>query len=144
MGRKAELATGFHDRETYQADLEPVTAHVVAQYHNDPANGGSSFRAYGGEMATGGYIVGGHQGVPERKLHSKKITAEEYQEHRDYVRAHTQDANVIAGTWANDEGDTDLDASNVVEEREEAKRLQRQRKQKAVWNATAGKEEDLR
>lgn len=144
MGRNAELASGFHDRETYQADLEPVTAHVVAQYHNSQENPkGSSFLAYGATPVTDGYVVGGHEDVEERNLPSETITPEQYQEHRDFVRAHTKHPDVIAGTWGED-GKTVLDASTSVDGREKAKDLQVKRKQRAVWNASAGREEDLR
>ena len=143
MGRKAELANGFHDRETYQGDLEPVTAHVVAQYHNNGDPRGSSFMAYGGARVSQGYVVGGHEGVPERSLPTETITPEEYQAHRDNVRAHSKDPEVITGTWGED-GKNILDASTHVEGRDRAKALQVKRKERAVWNASEGKEEDLR
>lgn len=124
-----------------QLDIEPITAHVVAQYHNQ--NHGSSFLAYGGGRVSSGYIVGGHKGVPETVLVGDKIDSKQYQAHRDHVRNLVKDRSVIAGTWS-EKGRSVLDASNAVPSRDEAKSLQIARGERAVYNADAGKSEDLR
>lgn len=143
MGRKRELRRGFHNSRTYQADLEPVTAHVAAQHHNSGNPKGSSFLAYSGEPVRSGYVVGGHDGVPERDLPGETITPEQFQEHRDFVRRHSKDETVIAGTWG-ENGQTVLDASTNIMSRDLAKSEQIRREQRAVWNANTGEEEDLR
>lgn len=122
-----------------QADIEPVTAQVAANYHN--AHGGSSFYVHGGNYATKGYAVGG-SGVPERVIPSAHLSPEQFQEHRDHVRASTSDANAVAGTWVED-GKTVLDASTVTHNRDHAKHLQNLRGERAVFNLNTGREEDL-
>jgi len=122
-------------------DIEPVTAAVVAQYHN--AHGGSSFYVHGGGRADHGWSVGGLQGAPETSVDSPRITPEDWQRHRDRVRAQVTDKNAIAGTWVED-GKSVMDASNAVQSREDAKALQAARNQRAVYNLHENREEDLR
>lgn len=144
MGRNAELAAGYHgsrDVSGVQLDMEPVTAAVVAQYHN--ANGGSSFYVHGGKRADEGYSVGGLGGAPETTIDSPTITPEQYQAHRDRVRDSVKDPNAIAGSWVED-GKSVMDASNAVIDRDDAKALQTSRNERAVFNLKAGKEENLR
>lgn len=141
MSRNHELAHGYHTSRTYQADLEPVTAEVAAQYHN--THGGSSFYVHGGDRAVEGYVVGGLEGAPETHVDGEHITADEFQAHRDRVRSQVSDSNAVAGSWAED-GRSVLDASNVVQTAEEAKRLQVARDERAVYNLSAGREENLR
>jgi acyl-CoA synthetase (AMP-forming)/AMP-acid ligase II len=139
MGRNDELRNGIQD--SVQTDLEPVSAHVVAQFHN--SHGGSSFYVHGGERATEGYSVGGLHGVPATVVDSPTITPAQFQEHRDKVRKAVKDRDAVAGTWVED-GKTVMDASNVVTDRDRAKRLQVSRGEKAVYNLSEGREEDLR
>lgn len=139
MSRNSELHTGIHG-DSYQADLEPVTAHVVAQYHN--ANGGSSFHVHGGERAKSGYAVGGLEGAPE-SVGSDPLTADEWQSHRDRVRSSVKNPQAIAGTW-NEGGKSVMDASEAVASRDEAKRKQIDRGERRVYNLGSGQEEDLR
>lgn len=142
MSRNEELHKGIHGSDgTVQLDLEPVTAHVVAQYHN--ANGGSSFYVHGGERATQGYSVGGLHGVPETTVSSPTISASDYQSHRDKVRKSVKDKDAVAGTWVED-GKSVMDASNVVTSREDAKKLQKARGERAVYDLNTAKEVDLR
>lgn len=122
-----------------QDDIEPVTAQVAANYHNQ--HGGSSFYVHGGNYATKGYAVGG-SGVPERSIPSEHLSPEQFQEHRDLVRAHTSDADAVAGTWV-ENGKTVMDASTVTHSREHAKHLQVKRGERAVFNLNTGREEDL-
>jgi hypothetical protein len=126
-------------RREFQADLEPVTAHVAAQYHN--AHGGSSFFVHGGNPAISGYAVGG-AGIPERSIDREHLSPEEMQEHRDHVRQKTSDPDAVAGTWVED-GKSVLDASTVVHDRQFAKHLQVKRGERAVYNLNTGREEDL-
>lgn len=146
MTRDTRLASAT---ESYQADLEPVTAHVVAQYH--AANGGSSFKAWGGERATAGYSVGGMGGVPEKVIGSANLSPVQFQQHRKRVRAALRDAPVVektsavAGTWRRQADNvTVTDASNNTEDREQARAWQTERNEDAVWNLAENREEDLR
>jgi hypothetical protein len=123
----------------FQADLEPVTAHVAADYHN--THGGSSFFVHGGDYATSGYAVGG-SGIPETTIHRPTLTPDEYQSHRDRVRAGTKDPGAVVGTWV-ENGKSVLDASTVVQSRQFAKSLQKKRGERAVFNLNTGREEDL-
>lgn len=142
MGRTDELHKGvLGPDETYQADLEPVTAHVVAQYHN--THTGSSFQVHGGGRAKSGYSVGGLEDVPETTTDSPTMRPEEWQGHRDEVRARVKEPDAIAGTWV-EEGKSVMDASERVPDRHTARALQIARKQRAVYNLSTGNEEDLR
>lgn len=144
MGRSNEFhggATGGPGDGTIQMDLEPVTAHVVAQYH--AAHGGSSFFVHGGERAHHGWSVGGLQGMPETTVPSQTISPDQWQAHRDAVRSKISAPTAVAGSWA-ENGNSVMDASNVVGAREEAASLQRHREERAVWNLHENKEEDLR
>jgi len=142
MSRKSELMAGIHGPDgSVQLDLEPVTAHVVAQYHN--ANGGSSFAVHGGERARDGWAVGGLEGTPESSVDSARISPEDYQSHRDKVRTSVKHPDAIAGTWV-ESGKSVMDASQAVLDRSTAKHLQIHRNQRAVFNLKTGKEENLR
>jgi hypothetical protein len=141
MGRNAELQAGIDGARGVQLDMEPVTAHVAAQYHNK--HGGSSFYVHGGARATEGYAVGGLEGAPETTIDRPTITPEEYQAHRDRVRASVKDENAIAGSWVED-GKSVMDASNAVLSRDQAKALQIKRGERKVFNLSSGEEEDLR
>ena len=145
MGRKKELQKGIlGPDQTYQADLEPVTAHVVAQYHNAGGEeGGSSFYVHGGEAATSGYSVGGLEGAPETTTEHQDMAPKEYQEHRDRVRESVKNPNAIAGTWV-EGGRSVMDASERVPDKHTARVLQIARNQRAVYNLGKGREEDLR
>lgn len=142
MGRNAEMHQGAVGPDgSVQLDLEPVTAHVVAQYHNQ--HGGSSFHVHGGQRATSGYAVGGLQGLKESITNSPVLRPEEFQEHRDKVRTKVASQEAIAGTWV--EGDQSvMDASERVPDRHTAKVLQIARGERAVYNLGRGQEEDLR
>jgi hypothetical protein len=131
--------------KTVQHDLEPVTAHVVAAYHNAGGDvGGSSFLDHGGDPIRDGYSVGGHEGVPEAISHNRNISPAQFQNHRDAVRrAAPTDRSVIAGTWA-ENGSSVLDASTHVHDRDVAAHLQAKRGERAVYNANIGEEENLR
>ena len=141
MGRNAELHAGISAARGVQLDMEPVTAHVAAMYHNQ--HGGSSFYVHGGARAAEGYAVGGLEGAPETTYDSPTITPEQYQAHRDRVRANVKDENAVAGSWVED-GKSVMDASNVVLNRDQAKTLQTKRGERAVYNLTSGEEENLR
>lgn len=138
------LATGT----TYQADLEPVTAHVASQYH--AANGGSSFKAWGGERASEGYAIGGMKSVPEQVLGNPHLSPAQFQAHRNRVRQGLSNASTVekesavAGTWLRDDHKTVTDASNVTPDRDLAQHWQKSRNEDAVWNLTENREEDLR
>lgn len=141
MARNEELAMGYAAGRTYQADIEPVTAAAAAEFHN--THGGSSFYVHGGERATQGYAVGGLEGAPEKWIEGEHLTPAQFQQHRDRVRAQVADHNAIAGSWTS-EGATVLDASNAVTDKDEAKRLQKSRDERAVYNLEKAQEEDLR
>lgn len=155
MSRNQELAHGFMYSRSYQADIEPATAAAAAEYHNRThdkdgnsipiEDRGSSFHVHGGERVDGGYSVGGLEKKPEKRIAEGRITItpDEYQAHRDQVRSTVSHPDAIAGTWVEDGGVT-ADASQRVESRDEAKRLQTERGERAVYNITAGKTEDLR
>jgi len=142
VGRNAEMHRGAVGPDgSVQLDLEPVTAHVVAQYHNQ--HGGSSFHVHGGQRATSGYAVGGLQGVKESITDSPVLRPEEFQEHRNKVRTKVSVPEAIAGTWV-EEGRSVMDASERVPDRHSAKVLQVARNERAVYNLSTGQEEDLR
>ena len=126
----------------FQADLEPVTAHVAAQYHN--AHGGSSFYVHGGNRATTGFAVGGMKNVPEQTIDSHRITPEQFQANRDRIRnLQPHDANAVAGSWE-ESGHSVLDGTSVLRNQDAAKRLQVSRGERAVYDLGADKEVDLR
>lgn len=126
----------------FQADLEPVTAHVASQYH--AANGGASFYVHGGTMPNKGYAIGGLPGVPEKTIHSPVMSPEQFQQNRDRIRAaRPNDMSAVAGSWVSD-GKSVLDGSNTTPERDVAKTLQIKRGEQAVYNLNEQREEDLR
>lgn len=126
----------------FQADLEPVTAQVAAQYHNK--HGGSSIYVHGGNMPTKGYAVGGLPGVPEQNVDSPNLTPHQVQANRDRVRdAYPGDPSAVAGSWQ-ENGRSVLDGSSIFHDRSKAARAQSKRDQRAVYNISKGKEEDLR
>lgn len=125
----------------FQADLEPVTAHVASQYHAQ--NGGSSFYVHGGVMPKRGYVIGGLPGVPEETINRPHMTPEEFQANRDRIRtARPNDTTAVAGSWA-EAGRTVLDGSNAVVDRDVAKKTQQKRGERAVFNLNEMKEENL-
>lgn len=139
MGRNEEFEAGSVPRWV-QYDIEPVTAHVVAQYHNQ--HGGSSFYVHGAERATSGYAVGGLEGTPETITEQRDMTPEEYQAHRDRVRESTTLNNAIAGTWVENDKSV-MDASEAIPDRDEAREMQVEREQRAVYNLDKDMDEDL-
>ena len=139
MGRNSD----FHTGRTYQSDIEPVTAHVAAQYHNE--HGGASFNSLTGDRAAQGYAIGGMRKVAESHTNSPDISATEFQAHRDRVRsAYPNNEKAFAGTWRNDEGKSIFDASQVEKSRSKAAKLQTKRGEDEVFNLGKQKGEDLR
>ena len=135
--------TAFAQGHTYQADLEPITAHVAAQSHNE--TGGSSFYAQGGERAKDGYSVGGAPDskgarVPEQDHLRGAMTPNQYQAHRDRVRHATTAGNVMAGTWRRDDGANVTDASNNIPDLDDAKRIGSERNEDAIYDVANQRE----
>lgn len=138
----------FHNSATYQADLEPITAHVAAQRQN--THGGSSFFALTGDPAREGYAVGG-AGLPEVEHFNKNLSPEQFQANRDRVRTSVagQSPDVqmraVAGGWSrrNVEGKQDahvMDKSDVLPDRASAVALGRSRGEDAIWHLDGEKE----
>lgn len=133
---------GFHNRETYQADIEPVTAHFAAIDHN--TNGGSSYFALTGEKATSGFVVGG-SGLPEVEHPNANLSPAQFQANRDRVRASVTglpaavQKQAVAGGWhrMGVPGKTDahvMDKSDVLSNRDAAVSLAKSRGEDAIFH----------